>query len=301
MGTGNPSEISGPPPIQDLYAALGHAIRYDIIQYLGTFHRPVHYKELVEWLNIKPGSFYFHMRKLEGLVAQDEQKRFYLTPSGLFTLDLLKSGENLKTQRSTEITTASKEETRTINPPERFEIVLFGEYIRKHAFNTQYKVLIMILFIIQVLLLEVSKLGVIPFYFDGRLYINLISVLFELVIVYALVWILLELFSRFLGPIRGFSFELLVGIPFAMVPLFIYPFLVAISTFANLSFLLNLLANPVISIGLLFLLQVITAIFLVQLLQVIKSLSFDKALIPVFIILYGFSVLSFILANLTPF
>ncbi|MFX0182517.1 MAG: hypothetical protein ACFE95_05465, partial [Candidatus Hodarchaeota archaeon] len=48
--------------LHDIYAALGHAIRYDIVNYLGTFHRPVQYTELVEWLQIKPGSFYFHMK-----------------------------------------------------------------------------------------------------------------------------------------------------------------------------------------------------------------------------------------------
>ncbi len=71
-------------PLQNIYAALGHAIRFDIVQYLGTFHRPVQYTELVEWLQIKPGSFYFHMKKLKGLVEQDSEKRFRLTNLGNF-------------------------------------------------------------------------------------------------------------------------------------------------------------------------------------------------------------------------
>ncbi|MFX0211166.1 MAG: hypothetical protein ACFFDT_34620, partial [Candidatus Hodarchaeota archaeon] len=68
--------------LQYIYAALGHAIRYDIINYLGVFHRSVQYTELVDWLQIKPGSFYFHLKKLEYLVEQDSEKRFKLTPTG---------------------------------------------------------------------------------------------------------------------------------------------------------------------------------------------------------------------------
>ncbi|NHJ01008.1 MAG: ArsR family transcriptional regulator [Candidatus Heimdallarchaeota archaeon] len=294
MGT-NGHNVSETPPIQDLYAALGHAIRYDIVQYLGTFHRPVHYKELVEWLNIKPGSFYFHMKKLEGLVAQDDHKRFYLTPSGLFTLDLLRSGENLRSQTPKRITEETDE---PLNPPERFKITLFGEFVRRKAFNAQYKSLMVIILLLQIFILELAKLGVIPFYFDGRLYINAIVGAIELILTFMVVWILLELISRFLSPIKGFSIELLVGIPLAMSPLFIYPVLVFFATITNLSLLLDLLAHPVVSVGSLFLLQILSAIFLIQLLQVIKSLNFERALIPVFILLYGFSILTFILTNL---
>ena len=47
-----------------IYGALSHAVRYDIIKYLGQFHRPVNYTEMISWLNIKPGSFYFHIKNM---------------------------------------------------------------------------------------------------------------------------------------------------------------------------------------------------------------------------------------------
>ena len=88
-------------PLQDIYAALGHAIRYDIVQYLGSFHRPVQYTELVEWLQIKPGSFYFHIKKLKGLVEQDIEKRFKLTDLGNLALEVIQSGQSLQLKHQT--------------------------------------------------------------------------------------------------------------------------------------------------------------------------------------------------------
>ena len=281
--------------LQYIYAALGHAIRYDVIKYLGAFHRPVSYTELVEWLQVKPGSFYFHLKKMGHLVSQDDEKRFFLTPTGNLALDIIKSGENLRSQQIVSVTETKQGE---ITPPKRFSIILFGELIRQIAFNNRFKVFILLIMMGQILLLDLSKLGTIPFFLDGNLYFNIIVCTIELIGSILVIWILLEVIMKFLSPIKGFSYELLTGIPLAMCPLFIYPLLVILAS--NLEFLATLLSSPVFSIGLIFILQIITAIFLVQLLQVIKTVNFERALIPVFIILYGFSVLSFLITSLFP-
>lgn len=279
--------------LQYVYNALGHAIRYDIITYLGAFlHRPVQYSELVEWLSIKPGSFYFHMKKLKHLVEQDESKKFYLTSSGRFALNLLKSGENLKSNLI-----KSSPELNEIDeiPPKRFNIVLFGELIRRLTFNTQFKIFMIIVTVIQILLLDLSKLGAIPFFFDGNLYFGPYICIIQLILSVLIIWVLLELIIRFYSPIKGFSRDLLFSIPLAMFPLFFYPFLVIIA--GKFEFPASLVSNEVFSIGLMFILQIISAFFIIQLLQVIKSVNFERALVPVFIILYGFSILSFLLSS----
>jgi hypothetical protein len=281
--------------LQDIYAALGHAIRFDIVQYLGTFHRPVQYTELVEWLQIKPGSFYFHIKKLKDLVTQDTEKRFLLTPLGKIAIDIMKSGEivHLKYQSKSVI-----DETEKVIP-ERFSIKLFGEFVRRKTFDRNFQLLVGLIVLGQILILDLANLGMIPFFFDGGLYIGILGCIFELTSSILVIWVLLEFLMRYYSPIRGFSYELLTGIPIALSPLFVYPALVFVSEHIfYFPFLPDFLANTQISIILLFILQIFSAIFLVQLLQVIKSVNFERALIPVFIVLYGFSILSFFVSSL---
>ncbi|MFX0014850.1 MAG: winged helix-turn-helix domain-containing protein [Promethearchaeota archaeon] len=277
-----------------IYAALGHAIRYDIINFLGAYHRPVQYTELVEWLQIRPGSFYFHIKKLKGLVVQDSEKRFYLTTTGHLALEVIRSGENLRLKT---VKLSDQKNNEEITPPMRFSIIFFGEFIRRSAFNNQFRLFILLIFIIQILLLDLSKLGTIPFYLDGNLYFGILGSTIELIISFLIVWALLECIIRFYSPIKHFSGELLTGIPLAMMPLFGYSFLVIIAS--EIQILQQIVSHSALSIIIIFFLQIITAIFLIQLLQVIKSVNFERALVPVFITLYCFSILSFIISNLS--
>ncbi len=280
--------------LHNIYAALGHAIRYDIVNYLGAFHRPVNYSELVEWLQIKPGSFYFHMRKLKDLVNQNSEKLFYLTSTGQLALEVIRSGENLQSRSQVSVEESKREE---IIPPKRFSIIFFGEFVRRSAFNTQFKLFILLIVITQIFLLDFSRLGTVPFYLDGNLYYGILGCIIELFGSFLIVWALLEFVIRFYSPIKHFSSELLTGIPLAMIPLFVYPLLVILAD--RIQFLEQIVSHSALSITIIFFLQIITAIFLVQLLQVIKSVNFERALVPVFIILYGFSILSFIISNLS--
>ncbi|MHA1237387.1 MAG: winged helix-turn-helix domain-containing protein [Candidatus Hodarchaeales archaeon] len=283
-------------PLQDMYAALGHAIRFDIIHYLGAFHRPVHYSELVEWLQIKPGSFYFHMKKLKGYVEQDSEKRFLLTSMGEVALDVMRSGKNIHSKYHEIPKQTGNQDQKSL--PNRFSIKFFGEYVRKAAFDRNFNYFVSVVIIVQVLILDLANLGMIPFFLDGGLYFGLMGCLVELIFSIVIIWLLIETIMRFFSPIRGFSLELLSGIPLALVPLFIYPLLIVFTErIPLLSFLAEFLANTQVSIVSLFILQIITAVFLVQLLQVIKAVDFERALIPVFLVLYGFSILSFFVSS----
>jgi hypothetical protein len=291
----NSPTIENTKVLQDIYAALGHAIRFDIVQYLGTFHRPVQYTELVEWLQIKPGSFYFHVKKLKALVKQDSEKRFLLTPLGIIALDIMKSGEIVHLKYQSEDVIAETDEIL----PERFSIKLFGEFVRRKTFDRNFQLLVSIVVLLQIFILDLANVGMIPFFFDGGLYIGILGCILEIIGSTLIIWILLEFLMRYYSPIKGFSYELLTGIPIALSPLFVYPILIFVSEhILSVPFLPDILANTQISIILLFILQIFSAIFLVQLLQVIKSVNFERALIPVFIVLYGFSILSFYVSSL---
>ncbi len=280
--------------LHTIYAALGHAIRYDIVNFLGAFHRPVHYTELVEWLQIRPGSFYFHIKKLKGIIEQDSEKCFYLTTNGQLALELIKSGETLQ---SKSVISVDQTDNEKITPPTRFSIIFFGEFVRRSAFNNRFKLVVLLIVLIQIFLLDFSKLGTIPFYLDGNLYFGILECAIELIVSFLIIWALLECIIRFYSPIKNFSSELLTGIPLAMMPLFVYPLLVILAD--RIQILQQITSNSALSIIILFILQIITAIFLVQLLQVIKSVNFERALTPVFITLYGFSILSFIISSLS--
>ena len=284
-------------PLQNIYAALSHAIRFDIIHYLGTFHRPVHYTELVEWLQIKPGSFYFHMKKLGGLVEQDSEKRFLLTSMGELALDVMRTGKNIHSKYHEQPIQTEPIDQESL--PNRFSIKFFGEFVRKAIFDVKFNFIISIVVVGQILILDLSNLGIIPFFLDGGLYFGIFGCIIELIFSIVTIWLLLELIMRIYSPIKGFSLELLSGIPLALVPLFIYPLLIVfVERIPLLSFLADFLANQQVSIVSLFLLQIVTAIFLIQLLQVIKAVDFERALIPVFVVLYGFSILSYFVSSL---
>ena len=284
-------------PLQDMYAALGHAIRFDIIHYLGTFHRPVQYSELVEWLQIKPGSFYFHMKKLKGFVEQDSDKRFMLTSMGEVALDVMRSGKNIHSKYH-ELPKQTTDDNQ-VSLPSRFSIKFFGEFVRKATFDRKFNYFLGLAVTFQIIILNISKLGIIPFFIDGGLYFGLIGCAIELILSILIIWLLMELIMRFFSPIKSYSYELLSGIPLAISPLFIYPLLIiAVENIPFLSFLAEFLASTQVTIVMLFFLQVLSAFFLVQLLQVIKAVDFEKALIPVFLVLYGFSILSFLVSSL---
>jgi len=152
-----------------------------------------------------------------------------------------------------------------------------------------------IISIFELAILELSKLGTIPFFFDAAFYSGGILFIFgEWLLSLVIIWIVLELLSRFFSPIKNFSKELLFTIPLTLLPTYLYPILIIISEITNIS----ILTSPAISVSFLFILQIFSGIILIQFLQVIKSLEFDKALIPVFIILYGSAGLSQLLYQL---
>ncbi|WP_455464415.1 hypothetical protein, partial [Candidatus Hodarchaeum mangrovi] len=136
----------------------------------------------------------------------------------------------------------------------------------------------------------------ISFYLDGDLHFGIIACIIEFSLSLVIIWLFLEFLIRLFTPIKGFTIDLLLGLPLAMSPLFIYPSLVILSE--RISFLTNFISNSSISIALMFFLQLLSAIFLIQLLQVIKRVNFEKAMIPVFITLYSFSFLSFLYTSL---
>jgi hypothetical protein len=236
------------------------------------------------------------MKKLKGYVEQDSEKRFLLTSMGEVALDVMRSGKNIHTKYHEIPKQTGTQDQKFL--PNRFSIKFFGEYVRKAAFDRNFNYFVSVVIIVQVLILDLANLGMIPFFLDGGLYFGLMGCLVELIFSIVIIWLLLETIMRFFSPIRGFSLELLSGIPLALVPLFIYPSLIVFTErIPLLSFLAEFLANTQVSIVSLFILQIVTAVFLVQLLQVIKAVDFERALIPVFLVLYGFSILSFFVSS----
>jgi DNA-binding transcriptional ArsR family regulator len=67
--------------ISRLYSALGNPYRRQIVQLLREKKR-LGFKELHNALKISVGALYHHLDMLEGIVAQDPEKKYMLTDQG---------------------------------------------------------------------------------------------------------------------------------------------------------------------------------------------------------------------------
>lgn len=78
--------------ITRFYTVLGHPLRRNLIKILGEMER-ASFTDLKTKLNVSVGTLYYNLDFLEGLIAQDEDKRYVLTSKGEMALRLLKESE----------------------------------------------------------------------------------------------------------------------------------------------------------------------------------------------------------------
>ena len=94
--------------ISRLYSALGNPYRRQIVQILRE-KRKVGFKELHNTLKISVGALYHHLDMLEGIVAQDPDKKYVLTDQGRSAVETFSVSEekiaagNVQTSRETRL------------------------------------------------------------------------------------------------------------------------------------------------------------------------------------------------------
>ncbi len=83
---------------ESYFDVLGRPICRRILRFLGE-RESASFKELKEGLELSVGALYYNLRLLRGLVAQDEERRYYLTERGQEALRLLLAGTALASGR----------------------------------------------------------------------------------------------------------------------------------------------------------------------------------------------------------
>ena len=78
--------------ITKVYSAIGHPARKKIVEILGEKQR-LGFKDLKDALKVSVGTVYFHLEILGDLIAQDNDRKYFLTEKGRRALKLIGSGE----------------------------------------------------------------------------------------------------------------------------------------------------------------------------------------------------------------
>ncbi len=276
-----------------IYNVLAHSIRREIIRYLGELgHRPVSFTELNEYLNVKPGSFYYHLDKMKGLVAQTPNKGYYLTSLGKYAHKILLSTESSLFE-PIKPSVKTKRRNTFISRLER-TLIFFEDFLRSITASPKSAVQVLIVVIFQFLISSAVNFGVLPLYFDSLLYFGLVSVLIETILSLLFIWIVIELIAWIIALASGektklFSTELLILVPFAVMPLYFYPTVVFISTSLGI-YIFN---DETISTVVMLLLQIWSGSLLAKSIQITKSFRFERALIVSIILMYLCSVIAY--------
>ena len=79
--------------MDSIYLALSNPVRRDIIKLLGQ--RKMMFTEILKTLSLEPGSFSHHIKQMDGLVEQDENKIYKLSELGYKSLVMMKEDENM--------------------------------------------------------------------------------------------------------------------------------------------------------------------------------------------------------------
>jgi len=78
--------------ISRFYTILGHPLRRNLIKILGE-QKSASFTDLKSTLNVSVGTLYYNLDLLEGLIAQDRNKKYTLTPKGEMAFRLLEESE----------------------------------------------------------------------------------------------------------------------------------------------------------------------------------------------------------------
>ncbi len=267
-----------------IHGALSHSFRRDLIRFIGGMGW-VPFKDLQETMQTGPGTLYYHLKKCKGLITQDLQKRYILTPEGEKARSYIDRDTNFSfSGLPSSAETPLNSLLRIILPVQIFRQLIFNP---RTVFEATGVIIILTLFAIQ------AEMGVIPLFFDSKLFISSPLVPVQIVLSIFVIWIVIEVaifLSTAVDKINP-SLELLLGIPFAMLPLGFLPFIYILLTMFDVN---KSLTEPITLLILLFL-QIWTIGLLTRIVQVTKSLPMEKALVPVLLSCYLFASAAFFL------
>jgi DNA-binding transcriptional ArsR family regulator len=262
--------------ISRLYDALANPVRRRIIQLLREKGR-AGFKELHDTLKISVGALYHHLDTLEGVIVQDNEKKYLLSNRARSAIDTLTvseekivSGNTRHPMRETRSAFLSKE-------------ILFGRSIFSYLNEEPLRSLpiaIMIVVLGGWLSSQTNLEPLLLFYVNASASAGFASVMLLFPLGWLATFAMAELLSILVFHRRGGELSLLNGTAFAMLPLLIVPGLSLVNFFSptrTAGYLVVLL--PI-------LLQVWVVCLLSSAISVSKGLKLERTALASLVIMY---------------
>ncbi len=305
--------------LKKIYDALAHEVRREILRILGMYqHRGLSFSELNSELQLKPGTFYYHLDKMKDLVVQLPDKTYCLTSLGKKAHTILQESEKLmltsrQIQGGNNDNTIIGNMTRVTETNDaQIDHGLFSSYHGHHSLflllekvylqktpTSGNVVQIILVLLIQSFLASASGLGVLPLYFDSKLYFDPVVTFFQVIAASISIWLFLEFGSMIISTKRtcwkmNFSKELFILIPVTQLPMYVYPLLVIIGEL----FLISLVSDRLVASIIILTLQTFTSLNMAMATYVTKHIPFDKCFLLSLGVLYLSSVLAWTFVQL---
>jgi DNA-binding transcriptional ArsR family regulator len=210
--------------ISKVYSALGNPYRRQIVQLLKE-QRKLGFKELHAALKISVGALYHHLDMLQGIVAQDSERKYVLTDQGRSAVETLSVSEEkivsgqVRTIRETRVGLISKE-------------ILLGKTLLNYMNDDPIRSLPLAILIVAFGGWVSSQTRLEPlllFYLSPASGTGSALFLLMFPIGWLVTFVMADTISTFVFHRRGDDLRLLNGTAFAMLPLLIVPSLFSLA------------------------------------------------------------------------
>ncbi|NWG09143.1 MAG: helix-turn-helix transcriptional regulator [Nitrososphaerales archaeon] len=262
-----------------LYAILSHPLRRRIIEMMGK-KGSVNFTEFKLSLKIRVGTLYYHLDALRGLIAQDKDRKYVLTDTGLDLYNILTSG------RHKDIST--KLSLPAIKPASRMEKLVKNIFLPNEFFRLVYGSKLGIIGVVLVLSLGsyiISQARFEPLLlFFNRTTKSIEIIALEFFLGWIFLFVICDLLSTILFKRKGDDLYLLLGTAYSFIPLLIFPFLQYLDMILELN--LIIFRDAILTRILLSLLQGWALVFLTSAIGQSKGLRIDKAVLIGLIVAY---------------
>lgn len=271
--------------ITKVYSAIGHPARKKIVEILGEKQR-TGFKDLKDALNVSVGTVYFHLEALGDLIAQDNDRKYFLTDKGRRALNLIGSGD-----RHMEATGSMLKKSEPSGWSRVVMDAIFGHLLLSNVSSNPKRFIPEVVIILGLGAWMFASNGIEPimmFYNNQPTWSSSSILVAEFLVGWLVIFALCELLSYVFYRRVGGELSLLIGTVFSLAPLLIPLSILHVDSLLNLNLRVNWLW---INVSLL-VLQAWTLCLLTATLSLAKGLKIEKAALISMIVMY-FSIAVF--------
>lgn len=255
--------------LEDYGRVLGNEVRRKILKLLGS-QGIVGFVELREALGLEVGSIYHHLKKMGAFITQDEEKRYLLTLLGIKAYEMLQKDEEFLSDAYEIIDT----EERVFSELSKF---LLGGFIFSYIKENPKRYILeafLAITIIGWVSFHADLIPILIFFVDNSGFES-IAIMIEAIASWIAIWMLFELVYHFTTGKPGWNLDLgfLISIPFALLPLTLFPTVVIITEQFDIEFILTSITATILLVTL----QVWTIGMLYKALEINKEIKSETA------------------------